>query len=113
MLLGDVSREACNGLMRLPDRGRTLRLAFEDVQRRSDGSSLPIGEFTLASGARYRVEANDLAPHGIASMYKAAAVIFCAGGYLAIRLVHRLGALQLDGFEAGPGRGPMRLVRVA
>lgn len=112
-MLGDVSREACNGLMRLPDRGRTLMNAFEDLKSRAANDVVPLGEFRLASGTPYSVSLHDLAPHGVASMYRSAAIITCGDGFLAVRLVQRLGVFQLDGYEAGFGGGPIRLVEVA
>ena len=114
MVLGELSPRASNGLMNLPDRGRGLLLVFADLKARCDGQYLPLGEFILASGAKYRVTAHDLAPHGIAKLFRAAAIVTASGGYLAVRLIGGAGVPRLDGYEAGCGHGPaLQLVRVA
>lgn len=114
MVLGELSSRATNGLMKLPDRGRGLLLVFNDLKARCDGRSLPKGEYVLASGAKYQVEPNDLAPHGVSRMSLAAAIITSGGGYLAVRLVDGPGVPRLDGYDGGCGRGPLlQLVSVA
>ena len=114
MVLGELSPRASNGLMKLPDRGRGLLRVFNDLKAKCDGRSLPEGEHVLASGARYRVERNDLAPHGVSRMALAAAVVTSGGGYLAVRLVAGPGMSRLDGYDGGCGRGPLlQLVSVA
>lgn len=114
MVLGELSPRAANGLMKLPDRGRGLLLVFADLKTRCDGKSLPVGEYVLASGAKYRVEPNGLAPHGVSRMSLAAAIVTSGGGYLAVRLVGGTSIPRLEGYDGGCGRGPLlQLVGVA
>lgn len=114
MVLGELSSRATNGLMRLPDRGRGLLAVFNDLKAKCDGRSLPQGEHILASGAKYRVELNDFAPHEALRMSLAAAVVTSGGGYLTVRLVSGQGMSRLNGYDGGCGRGPLlQLVSVA